>query len=90
VGVLHACSAMGGRGPLTIQAFLTQRGPVLSEVNARFGGGFPLAFEAGADYPAWLMDMVAGKSVEPLLGAYEPGVYMTRYNVEHFVRRPHW
>jgi carbamoyl-phosphate synthase large subunit len=88
--VLDVCAASGAIGPLTLQAFLTPTGPVLSEINARFGGGFPLALEAGGDYPAWLLDMVAGRPVEPRLRAYEPGVYMTRSHVEHFTRRPLW
>jgi carbamoyl-phosphate synthase large subunit len=88
--VLGICSSLGAVGPLTIQAFLTPRGPVLSEVNPRFGGGFPLAMAAGGAYPAWLLDMVAGQPVEPRLREYEPGLYMTRYNVEIFTRQPRW
>ena len=89
-GVLRVCSTLGGLGPLTIQSFLTEGGPVLTEVNARFGGGFPLALAAGGDYPAWLLDLFAGSSVAPRLGDYEPGLFMTRSHVEHFVRQPLW
>ena len=89
-GVLELCSAMGALGPLTIQAFLTPNGPVLSEINPRFGGGFPLALAAGGSYPAWLLDMVDGRPVSPRLRAYETGLYMTRYHVEHFTRHPKW
>ena len=88
--VLDLCAEMGALGPLTLQAFVTADGPVLSEVNARFGGGFPLALEAGGDYPGWLLDMIDGIDVAPRLGAYEPGVFMTRANVERFVRQPKW
>jgi carbamoyl-phosphate synthase large subunit len=88
--VLAICHHLGASGPITLQAFLTANGPVLSEINARFGGGFPLALRAGAAYPAWIMDMVAGRSVEPRFGAYEAGLYMTRHNVERFLRQPAW
>jgi carbamoyl-phosphate synthase large subunit len=88
--VLAICQLLGATGPLTLQAFLGSSGPVLSEINARFGGGFPLALEAGAAYPAWIMDMLAGISVEPRFGAYEAGLYMTRHNVERFLRHPAW
>jgi carbamoyl-phosphate synthase large subunit len=88
--VLDVCSGLGATGPLTIQAFLTPNGPILSEVNARFGGGFPLALAAGGAYPAWLLDMVAGVDVAPRLGRYDAGLYMTRSHVEQFLRRPHW
>jgi carbamoyl-phosphate synthase large subunit len=88
--VLELTSAMGALGPLTIQAFLTPSGPVLSEINPRFGGGFPLALAAGGAYPAWLLEMVAGRRVPPRLGEYESGLYMTRHYVEQFTRRPKW
>lgn len=88
--LLGICAQMGARGPLTLQAFLTARGPVLSEVNPRFGGGFPLALAAGGAYPDWLLDMIEGRSVPPRLGAYEAGLYMTRYHVERFMRSPAW
>ena len=88
--ILDRCSDLGALGPLTLQAFRTPAGPVLSEINARFGGGFPLGLEAGADYPRWLLAMVDGETVDPSLGDYEPGVFMTRYHVEHFTRHPSW
>ncbi len=89
-GVLRACEALGAIGPLTLQAFLTSRGPVLSEINPRFGGGFPLALAAGGSYPGWLLDMVAGIPVEPQLRDYRAGLHMTRSYVEHFVQQPMW
>jgi len=89
-GVLDHCSIMGAAGPLTLQAFLTPSGPVLSEINPRFGGGFPLALAAGASYPDWLLDMVDDIEVVPRLRAYESGLYMTRYYVEQFTRTLRW
>lgn len=88
--VLGVCSRLGAVGPLTIQAFLTPDGPVLSEINPRFGGGFPLALEAGGAYPGWLLDMAAGEPVAPRLGEYESGVYMTRFHTELYTRQPRW
>jgi carbamoyl-phosphate synthase large subunit len=88
--VLELSSAMGALGPLTIQAFLTPSGPVLSEINPRFGGGFPLALAAGGAYPAWLLEMVAGRRIPPRLREYESGLYMTRHYVEQFTRHPKW
>ncbi len=88
--VLRLCSRLGAAGPLTIQAFQTTGGLVLSEINPRFGGGFPLALAAGGAYATWLLDMVEGIPVPPRLRSYESGLYMTRYNVEHFTRQPKW
>jgi carbamoyl-phosphate synthase large subunit len=88
--ILQLSSSWGAAGPLTMQAFLTSDGPVLTEINARFGGGIPLAFAAGACYPAWLLTMVEGQPVAPRLREYEPGLFMTRYNTETFTRQPKW
>ena len=90
VNVLEVCGSLGASGPLCLQAFLTERGPVLSEINARFGGGFPLGLAAGGNYPRWLLDMAEGVSVPSHLGVYEAGLFMTRYHVEHFTRAPKW
>jgi len=90
VDVMKRAASLGAAGPLTIQAFRTARGPVLTEINPRFGGGFPLALAAGGAYPDWLLDLVAGRTIEARLGDYEPGLYMTRYHVEHFTRQPKW
>jgi carbamoyl-phosphate synthase large subunit len=86
--LLEVCAKSGAKGPLTIQAFLTSNGPVLTEINARFGGGFPLANAAGADYPRWLLQEVLGQHIEPRMGDYREGLYMTRYAVEVFLERP--
>ena len=88
--VLDRCAAAGAAGPVTIQAFQTPTGPVLTEVNPRFGGGFPLALAAGGRYPAWLLDLVEGRAVAARLRDYEAGVYMTRHHDETFTRRPRW
>ena len=88
--LINAAAALGARGPITCQAFLTASGPVLIDVNPRFGGGFPLAHAAGGHYPEWILALQRGESVEPRLGEYERGLYMTRYNVEHFTREQLW
>jgi carbamoyl-phosphate synthase large subunit len=88
--VLRHCSELGARGPITIQGFLSDDGPILSEINPRFAGGVPLAIAAGGRYPGWLLDMAEGRPVEPRLRQFEPGLFMTRYNTEHFMRQPMW
>jgi carbamoyl-phosphate synthase large subunit len=86
VRVLGILRDLGARGPLTLQAFLSPEGPILSEINPRFGGGAPLAFAARGDYPLWLIQCARGEPVEPRLGVYERGLYMTRSYAEVFTR----
>jgi carbamoyl-phosphate synthase large subunit len=88
--VSRAISSLGGIGPMTIQGFVTDSGPVLTEVNPRFGGGFPLAHAAGALYPEWIVEEYEGRPVEPVLGRYVRGLYMTRFHIERIVKSPLW
>jgi len=90
VEVLALAATLGARGPLTLQAFLTEDGPMLLEINPRFGGGYPLTLAAGGHYPAWILRMLHGQTIAPCLGAYTTGLYMTRYYVEHFTEQPLW
>jgi carbamoyl-phosphate synthase large subunit len=51
----------GAYGPLNIQCFLDDSGTIrIIEMNARFGGGYPLAHRAGAQFTGWLLDELEG------------------------------
>jgi carbamoyl-phosphate synthase large subunit len=57
----------------------------LIEVNARFGGGYPLTAQAGAAYHAWLIhEYVLGRAVNDY-AAWQDGLIMLRYDAEIFV-----
>jgi carbamoyl-phosphate synthase large subunit len=87
---LQIVSDFGGRGPITLQAFLTGEGPLLSEINPRFGGGFPLTLAAGGEYPEWILTLLEGKSPPARLGDYRAGLYMTRSYTEYLTEHPLW
>ncbi|MEW6581802.1 MAG: ATP-grasp domain-containing protein, partial [Actinomycetota bacterium] len=80
--------ALGLRGPSTIQCF-RRDGEVLgiTDINTRFGGGFPLPLAAGGDYPGLIVRMAAGERPEPRLGAHRVGVVMTRFLDQHILAR---
>jgi carbamoyl-phosphate synthase large subunit len=67
-------------GPLNLQCFLDADGTVtVIELNARFGGGFPLAHAAGARFTDWLLDEQEGKELEPF-DAWRDNLAMLRYD----------
>ena len=51
----------------------------MTDVNARFGGGFPVHVAAGGGYPDIVLALARGESPAPRLGSYRPGVIMLRY-----------
>lgn len=52
----------GAFGTLNVQIFFDYATEELNiiEINPRFGGGFPLAYQAGGRYPQWLIEEVRG------------------------------
>jgi carbamoyl-phosphate synthase large subunit len=78
----------GAWGPLTLQCFRRRDGRIVFiEINPRFGGGFPLALRAGADYPRWLLEWVLGLPSTANPAAWRPDVAMLRYDDAVFVPR---
>jgi len=74
------------KGPICVQCILKNGRPYFTEVNARFGGGFPLALAAGADAPRWLIAAAAGIEVDvPPLGTFQEGLYLTRFDESYFL-----
>ncbi|AOQ23325.1 hypothetical protein MTAT_18590 [Moorella thermoacetica] len=72
-------------GAINIQCFITGRGPVFTEINPRFGGGYPLADAAGAQFPEMLIALARGEKVKPRIGQYKRGLLMTRFDEAFFI-----
>jgi len=52
-------------GCITLQCFRKPDGTItFIEINPRFGGGVPLAIEAGADFPRWTIELAMGGTFE--------------------------
>jgi carbamoyl-phosphate synthase large subunit len=74
----------GARGVLCFQAILTEDGDAfVFEINARFGGGYPLAQRAGAPFAKWLLQESLGQPVDYTF-AWRSGVRMLRYDAAVF------
>ncbi len=74
----------GARGPLTVQLFRHRETGrlVFNEVNARFGGGYPLTRHAGADFQSWLIDEYIFDRTPAERRDWKEGVLMLRYDAE--------
>jgi carbamoyl-phosphate synthase large subunit len=71
---------MGVKGPATIQCFRMAPGRhEITDVNLRFGGGFPLPLAAGGGYPTLALALARGERPEPRVGEFREGVVMTRF-----------
>jgi carbamoyl-phosphate synthase large subunit len=67
-------------GPANIQCFREADGSqLLTDINPRFGGGFPLPLAAGGRYPELALALARGERPEPKLGDFREGIVMTRF-----------
>jgi len=72
-----------GPGVITLQLFLTEDGKIkFIEINPRFGGGAPLSIRAGADFPKWILQELAGKKPNIRPDGFKDGLIMLRYDSE--------
>ncbi len=76
----RVAETIGIRGPANVQCFREPDGQLLvTDVNPRFGGGFPLPHAAGGRYPELALALANGERPEPRLGEFREGVVMTRF-----------
>ena len=71
----------GYRGQIDIDIFDVNGEYYISEVNPRFGGGYPHAYECGADHMKLIVQNLEGNKNECVVGEnYNAGIYMMKYN----------
>ena len=73
---------MGFRGMIDLDLFHDEEKDLwyLSEVNPRFGGGYPHAYACGVNFPAAILNNLRGRENPAADYAYKDGVYMMKYN----------
>jgi len=67
-------------GPIDVDVFNINGEYYISEINPRFGGGYPLAYECGINFPKYLINNLNGIINEPDIGNYQENVYMMKHN----------
>lgn len=70
----------GWLGQIDIDVFEVDGEYYISEVNPRFGGGYPHAYECGCDHMSMILNNLYGIANKKNIGAYNEGIYMMKYN----------
>lgn len=61
-------------GHNVLQAFVDGQKITWTDVNCRFGGASIVAIKAGCKSPEWLLKLVNGEMVKPVIGDYKVGL----------------
>lgn len=67
-------------GQIDIDIFDIDGEYYISEVNPRFGGGYPHAHECGCNHMALIKNNLKGQSNPKNIGKYKENLYMMKYN----------
>ena len=70
----------GFLGVIDIDIFDINGEYYISEVNPRFGGGYPHAYESGVDFIKLIVNNLNGNANNVSIGQYDDGIYMMKYN----------
>lgn len=70
----------GYRGQIDIDIFDINGEYYISEINPRFGGGYPHAYESGSDHMSLIVNNLEGKANDCVIGNYRENTYMMKYN----------
>ena len=76
----------GFRGQIDIDIFEIKGVYYISEVNPRFGGGYPHAYECGVNHMKLIVENLKGKKNTNIIGKYAEDIYMMKYN-EIFIKK---
>lgn len=77
----------GFKGIIDIDIFEVNGEYYISEVNPRFGGGYPHAYESGANVPKMIINNLNDIENKEQIGNYDEGIYMMKYNEIKIIRK---
>ena len=78
--IVRFAEEAGFRGMIDIDIFKIGDTYYFSEVNPRFGGGYPHAYECGVNMPKQVLKNLAGDENTVEIGNYKTGICMMKYN----------
>jgi len=68
------------RGALDIDVFEIDGEFYISEINPRFGGGYPHAYESGVNFPKLIIENINGATNKQEFNNYQEDIIMMKYN----------
>lgn len=72
---------LGFKGPIDVDIFEDKNGKLyINEINPRFGGGYPHAYNSGVNFINMIIENIKGNSCMECIGDYEEGIIMMKYN----------
>lgn len=78
---------LGIRGQADLDIFEIEGEYYISEINPRFGGGYPHAYECGCNFPRYIINNIQGIKNEPNIGDYEENIYMMKHDTLTILRQ---
>ena len=78
--IIEFVKKAGFKGIIDIDIFMVNGEYYISEVNPRFGGGYPHAYECGVNVPEMILNNISGIENQNQIGEYKENVYMMKYN----------
>lgn len=75
------------KGIIDIDIFKKDGEYYISEVNPRFGGGYPHGFECNVNIPKMIINNINGVRNKNIIGQYESDIYMMKFNDIKIIRR---
>ena len=76
--VINFVKKLGFIGQIDIDVFEKNGKFYISEVNPRFGGGYPHAYECGCNFPKYMINNLISKINSPKVGLYDEDIYMMK------------
>ena len=76
------------RGPIDIDIFEDEKGELyINEINPRFGGGYPHAYNAGVNFMEYIYNNLQGDIGREKIGGYKLDCIMLKYNGAKYLEK---
>lgn len=85
--ITNVVEKIGYKYMIDMDIFKVNNEYYISEINPRFGGGYPHAYEAGVNFPKLIINSMKNKENKNEIGNYEENIYMMKYNEIKIIKK---